>query len=475
MAYDRQLVKKSDNVSDWYNKVVLEAELADYGPAKGTMIFRPYGYTLWEAVQRFLDAEIKAHGVENGYFPLFIPESLINKEKTHVEGFSPELAVVTVGGGERLEEPLVVRPTSETIMYEAFSRWIQSYRDLPLAINQWSNVVRWEKRTYLFLRTSEFLWQEGHTAHATHEEAMEMQRWAMETYAKTYRQQMALPGYVGYKSDSEKFAGADSSMTYEALMPDGKALQSSTSHDLGQNFSKPFDISFQDQDGQTRQVWQTSWGLSTRSLGGLILEHGDDQGLRLPPRVAPIQVIVVPVRADEKLVKACNKLTEELTAAGVRVKLDDREGESLGFKINKWEVKGVPVRLEIGPKELEADQATLVRRDNGDKSNVSLKSLVKELPKVLDDIQASLLGQAEKFLKDNTRDADSWGEFKKIMAGPRGFIRAFWCEDADCEAKIKTQTKATTRCLPLDAKDEKGSCVHCDKPANHRWLFAQAY
>lgn len=475
MAYDRQLVKKSDNVSDWYNKVVLEAELADYGPAKGTMIFRPYGYALWEAVQRFLDAEIKAHGVENGYFPLFIPESLINKEKTHVEGFSPELAVVTVGGGERLEEPLVVRPTSETIMYEAFSRWIQSYRDLPLAINQWSNVVRWEKRTYLFLRTSEFLWQEGHTAHATHEEAMEMQRWAMETYAKTYRQQMALPGYVGYKSDSEKFAGADSSMTYEALMPDGKALQSSTSHDLGQNFSKPFDISFQDQDGQTRQVWQTSWGLSTRSLGGLILEHGDDQGLRLPPRVAPIQVIVVPVRADEKLVKACNKLTEELTAAGVRVKLDDREGESLGFKINKWEVKGVPVRLEIGPKELEADQATLVRRDNGDKSNVSLKSLVKELPKVLDDIQASLLGQAEKFLKDNTRDADSWGEFKKIMAGPRGFIRAFWCEDADCEAKIKTQTKATTRCLPLDAKDEKGSCVHCDKPANHRWLFAQAY
>jgi len=471
----KHLPKRSEDFSEWYNRVVLFSELADYGPAKGTMIFRPYGYGIWEEIQKAMDKEIKARGVQNAYFPLFIPESLLKKEKEHVEGFSPELAVVTIGGGEELKEKLIVRPTSETIMYEAYARWVQSWRDLPLLINQWNNVVRWEKRTYLFLRTSEFLWQEGHTAHATHEEAWEMVEWAIQMYAKIYRDYFAMPGYIGRKSESEKFAGADTTLTYEALMPEGKALQSCTSHDLGQNFARAFGIKFLDKEGKSQYVFQTSWGFSTRSIGGLVMLHGDDGGLRLPPRLAPIQVVIIPVKVEPALIKEAKRFEKELIEEGVRVKCDDREGESLGFRINKWELKGVPIRVEIGGEEIKKKELTFVRRDTGEKQKVKAKEGAKSIVKLLDQIQKKMLTEAEAALKKNTQNAASYEEFKTIMEKEKGFIRAFWCEDKACEAKIKEETKATTRCLPLDAKKEKGKCVYCGKTASYQWLFAQAY
>ncbi len=479
MSYDKQLPSKEKDLSGWYNRLVLEAELADYGPAKGTMIFRPYGFALWEEVRRYFDPIIRAKGVENAYFPLFIPESLLKKEKEHVEGFSPELAVVTIGGGEELEEKLVVRPTSETIMYEAYSRWVQSWRDLPLMINQWNNVVRWEKRTYLFLRTSEFLWQEGHTAHASHGEAQEMQMWALKAYEKLHLELLAVPGYAGKKSNAEKFAGAQESLTFETLMPGGKALQGSTSHDLGQNFSKPFNIHFQNQKGDIEYAWQTSWGLSTRTLGGLIMTHGDDAGLVLPPRLAPIQVVILPVKPDPKLLKYVEEVDRVLKEAGLRTKIDDRAGESLGFKINKWELRGVPIRLEVGAKELNERQLTLVRRlkKAGEEKQVldfSDQTAIL-INRELESIQDDLLSRARKFLHENTHEVGNYDEFKEIMRTKKGFIKAFWCENPECETKIQTETTATTRCLPLDAKEEKGTCVYCSQPAKHRWLFAQAY
>jgi prolyl-tRNA synthetase len=469
----RDLTKKSEDVSEWYTRVVALAELADYGPVKGTMIIRPYGYAIWELIQKDFDRRIKENGVENAYFPLFIPESLLKKEAAHVEGFSPELAVVTIAGGEELGEKVVVRPTSETIMYQTFADWVQSWRDLPLKVNQWCNVVRWEKRTYPFLRTSEFLWQEGHTAHATHEEAYETVLWAINEYADLYRDVFALPGYVGRKSASERFAGADDTLTYELLMPGGKVLQSCTSHDLGQNFSKAFGITFQDQESKGQHVWQTSWGLSTRSIGALILAHGDDNGLKLPPRLAPVQVVVLPIRgADTASVK---DLVRPLSHAGIRVKVDEADHESLGSRINTWELKGVPLRMEIGPRELEEGTVTLVRRDSGEKMQVAHADLAQRIAEILDDIQTNMLCEAEDFLKENTREAIDYSAFKAILAGPRGFIRAFWCEDPACEAAIKEETKATTRCLPLDAPEERGTCVRCGGEAKRRWLFGQAY
>lgn len=471
----RNLPKFSENLSDWYNKVVLQAELADYGPAKGTMIFRPYGYAIWELVQQAMDKEIKDKGVENAYFPLFIPESLLKKEKDHLEGFSPELAVVTIGGGEELKEKLIVRPTSETIMYDAYARWLQSWRDLPILINQWNNVVRWEKRTYLFLRTTEFLWQEGHTAHATHEESWDMVEWAMQMYTKIYKEYYAVPGYVGRKSKSETFAGADVTLTYETLMPEGKALQSCTSHDLGQNFSKAFNLTFQDREGNNQFVWQTSWGFSTRSIGGLLMAHGDDAGLRLPPKLAPIQVVILPIRLDKDILAFGEKVVHQLSLFGIRVKLDAREEESIGFKHNKWELKGVPIRLEIGNREVSEKHVTVVRRNTNEKSQITLDELQEKITHLLEDIQNNLYQQQEKFLQENTRTAKNFDEFRKIMSEHKGFIKAFWCEDASCEAKIKEETKATTRCLPLDEKEEKRVCVHCNKEAKHQWIFAQAY
>ncbi len=475
----KELKKKSENLSDWYTDVILKAELADYAPVKGTMVIRPYGYAIWERVQEIFNGMMRTKGVENAYFPLFIPHSLLEKEKEHVKGFSPELAVVTIGGGEKLKDPLVVRPTSETIMYAMYAKWVHSWRDLPVLINQWNNVVRWEKRTYLFLRTTEFLWQEGHTAHATETEDVDMVLSALEWYRQLHEDYLAIPVIHGTKSETEKFAGAKTTYTIEALMPDGKALQAATSHNLGQNFSRVFAIQFQNKEGEMDFAWQTSWGLSTRALGGLFLTHGDDSGVILPPRIAPTQLVIMPIHKkdmDGKLLSArAAELKESLGNAGVRVKVDEREEPSIGRRFNEWEVKGVPLRLELGHKELESDTVVLARRDTGEKVTVARKEILTTAQKLLADIQKSLFEKAKKFRDDNTRDAGSFDEFKKIMGSTRGFIRAFWCEDAVCEAKIKEETKASTRCLPTEASAEEGLCVHCGKPAVHRWIFAQAY
>jgi len=474
--------KKSENFSDWYLTLVQNAELVDYGPVKGTIIFRPYGYAIWENIQREMDIEIKEQGISNAYFPLFIPESFLKREKEHVEGFSPELAIVTYAGGEELTEKIVVRPTSETIMYDSYSKWVQSWRDLPILINQWNNVVRWEKRTFPFIRTSEFLWQEGHTAHATHEESLSYVDWAIKMYEKIYREFLALPGFIGRKSESEKFAGAVMTLTYETLMPDGKALQSCTSHDLGQNFAKAFDISFQDKNGENQFAWQTSWGFSTRSIGGLIMTHGDDNGLKLPPRVAPVQVIILcakkPKNTDEEnsaLDEYAQEVLKKLKAINIRVQIDNRNDESLGFKINKWEQKGVPIRLEIGQNEIAANSVTLVRRDTFEKISVDQDSLTEKVKTTIDEIHDGLYSSALKFLNENTHVVDSYDEFKQILETKKGFLRAFWCEDADCEKKIKEETKASTRCLPSDAPEENGKCIFCGKDAKYRWIFAQSY
>jgi len=480
MAFEKkELKKKSENVSDWYNDVVLKAELADYGPVKGTMVIRPYGYAIWEAVQHIFDAMIKKVGVQNAYFPLFIPMSLLNKEKKHVEGFSPELAVVTHGGGEKLAEPLVVRPTSETIMYSMFAKWIQSHRDLPLLINQWCNVVRWEKRTYLFLRTTEFLWQEGHTAHATHEEAIDFTKKAHEWYRQIFEEYFALPVLLGTKSETEQFAGAVSSLTVEALMPDGKSLQSATSHDLGQNFSKVFEIQFSNKEGKREFVWQTSWGISTRALGALFLTHGDDDGLILPPKIAPYQVVIIPISrgtdgGKDTLTAYVKRIEEALLAIGIRVIVDDAD-DSPGRKFNRWEMKGVPVRMEIGAKEEQAELVTIAFRDTHEKIQMKWKESIMQIEDMLTAMQKRLFEKQKAFLDSHTYQVDSYDEFKKIMASTKGFIHALWCEDAACEKEMKEETKATTRCLPINAPEEKGTCIHCGKPAHHRWIFGQSY
>ncbi len=470
------IAKKSQNISEWYTDVVVKSELADYGPVKGCMVIRPYGYALWEAIQKFMDARIKKRGVQNAYFPLFIPESFLHKEKEHVEGFSPQVAVVTYAGGEELKEKLVVRPTSETIMYEMYKQWVHSWRELPVLINQWNNVVRWEKRTYLFMRTSEFLWQEGHCAHATHKENLAMVMWALKMYQKTYRDLMAVYGIAGIKSESEKFAGAAKTFTYEIMMPDGKALQGCTSHDLGQNFAAAFNWTVLDQSGTHIHPWQNSWGFSTRSIGGLIMAHGDDSGLRLPPAMAPIQAVVVPIYKTENkdAVRAYAKKVAS-SLRGIRTYCDDTDTETAGFKFNKWELKGVPVRIEVGEKEMQAQAITCVRRDTGAKSNIALAHALLSLKAELKNMQSAMLEQHRKFTDEHTQSVDSYAEFKNIMKTSRGFIKAMWCEDRACEEKIKQETKATTRCLPLDAKQEKGNCIYCGKPAQHRWLFAQAY
>ncbi len=476
----REITKKSENISKWYNDVVLKAELADYGPVRGTMVIRPYGYAIWERVQSVLDAMFKSAGVQNAYFPLFIPHSLLEKEKEHVEGFSPELAIVTIGGGEELKDPLVVRPTSETIMYEMYSKWVQSWRDLPLLLNQWCNVVRWEKRTYLFLRTLEFLWQEGHTAHATEEEAVGFATMALEWYRKTYEEYYAVPVMLGIKSGKERFAGAKTTYTVELLMPDGKALQGATSHNLGQNFSKAFNISFQNKEGKNDFVWQTSWGFSTRSLGGLFLIHGDDNGLVLPPRLAPTKAVIIPVlgKDNNKVLEFANKVKKSLVSGDSefpgKVEVWDDTEKTTGWKINEAELKGIPIIVSVGPKEVEENSFSVSTR-LGEKSSAPLKGAFQSIETLLFKIQKALLSRARTFLKDNTHEVASYEDFKKIMESSRGFIWAFWCENVECEEKIKVETKATTRCLPLNAKEEEGKCIYCDSKAIHRWLFAQAY
>jgi prolyl-tRNA synthetase len=467
---------KSEQPSEWYTTLIQLADLADYGSAKGTMIIKPYGYALWEMVQAAMDPKIKEKGVGNAYFPLLIPISLLQKEANHVEGFAPELAVVTHGGGEELEEKLVVRPTSETIMYQSYAKWIQSWRDLPVLMNQWNNVVRWEKRTMPFLRTSEFLWQEGHTAHATHEEAVDFQKWAMDMYADIYRSWFAMDGYVGYKSQSERFAGADSTLTFESLMPSGKALQACTSHDLGQNFSKPFEISFQDEKGGEQFVWQTSWGFSTRSLGGLILSHGDDNGLILPPKMAPVQVAIIPVKPDDEVVEYCRRLESALKQAGLRVTFDARDDETFGFKVNKWEVKGAPIILKIGGKEQQAGTVTAKARFDAEQRELSFDSFAQDVTQWLDAIQVSMLEASTSYLRENTREARDYEEFKRILAEHKGFVKVCWNDDPAVEARIKEETKATSRCAPIDLPPvSDGVDFVTGEPATQQWVFAQSY
>ncbi len=471
----KHLIKKTDNFSQWYTDVIIKSELADYAPVKGCQVIRPYGFALWENIQSVLDKMIKNTGAENAYFPLLIPEKFLKKEKKHVEGFSPELAVVTIGGGKKLKEKLIVRPTSETIINNMFADWIDSWRDLPLLINQWCNVVRWEMRSRLFLRTTEFLWQEGHTVHASHKEAIDTAEKMMENYIQLYRDYFAIAGYKGVKSDAEKFPGALTTYTYEMLMPDGKALQGCTSHDLGQNFAKAFDIKFSDRKGEKKVPWQTSWGLSTRSIGALIMSHGDNSGLVLPPKLAPIQVVVVPVlkkgKVDKKLSQKIDKIKSDLK--GLRVKVDLRENYSLGWKYNYWEVKGVPLRIDIGEKELKEGKALLARRDTGEKRKVGFSSLPSQVKKILDSVQERLLEKSKKHLQENTRKASNYKEFKEIIKKEKGFIESLWCGDPKCEQKIKKETKATTR-LKLSGSF-KGKCVSCGKKASQKWLFAQAY
>ena len=469
--------KKSENMSDWYTDVILRAEVADYSPVKGCMVIRPYGYALWEGIQRELDPRLKRLGCQNAYFPMFIPQSFLQREAEHVEGFAPELAVVTHAGGKELEEPLVVRPTSETIMYEMYSKWIQSYRDLPLVLNQWNNVVRWEKRTYFFLRTTEFLWQEGHSVHATHEEAQKMVLDALDAYAELAQDILAIPVIKGVKSNAERFAGAFQTTTIEALMPDGKALQSGTSHDLGQNFAHAFNISFQDKNGENDYGWQTSFGLSTRIIGGLIMTHGDDHGLVFPPKIAPTQVIILPIRTDDyRLVEFAHVLAARLEKKGIRTKVDEREKLSLGYRINDAELKGIPLRLEIGPKELAAAEVQIGVRHLREKRKLSLEHFEDGAQKLLDWIQDDMFARAKARLEENTHDVTSWAEFEDVMKNSRGFIRAYWDETPETEAKIKELTKATTRCVPLDEPETEGGVdVYSGKPAKRRWLFAQAY
>jgi prolyl-tRNA synthetase len=475
------LTPKSENISEWYNDLVVLGDLADYSDVKGSMIIKPHGYAIWEKVQKYLDDKFKEGEVQNVYFPLFIPMSLLEKEKDHLEGFSPELAVVTHAGGEKLAEPYAVRPTSETIMYDTFSKWIQSYRDLPLLLNQWCNVVRWEKRTHPFLRTSEFLWQEGHTVHKTEEEAEAMTKKALQWYKDFFEEIFAISAYVGVKSESEKFAGADKTYTIELVMPDGKALQSATSHNLGRNFSKVFNIEYLDETNNKQNPFQTSWGLSTRSIGGLILTHGDDAGLVLPPKAAPVQVVVIPLGDKDEsiqnnLVQYAEKVAAELKSAGILVKLDRRTDLGFGNRVNEWELKGIPLRIEIGTKELENKQVKYARRDNFKKDFIDNKGLPEFVSKLLDEIQQSLKENSRKAKLSLTKEAANFDEFKKALS-EKSFIRAFWCEEASCEKDIKNATKATTRCLELENMDMnvQSVCVHCGKPATRKWLFGQSY
>jgi prolyl-tRNA synthetase len=477
---EEKLPTRAEDFSEWYNQLVLKAQLADYAPVRGCMVVRPYGWALWENITSALDRRFKATGHQNVAFPMLIPRSFIDKEKHHVEGFSPELAVVTIGGGEELAEPLVIRPTSETIIGHMWSKWIQSYRDLPVLMNQWNSVVRWELRTKLFLRTLEFYWQEGHTAHATREEAEFETRQMLDIYTDFAVNDAAIPVIPGKKSDAEKFAGADTTFSIEAMMGDGKALQAGTSHFLGQNFAQAFEVRYLDQNGQLQHCWTTSWGLSTRFIGAIIMVHGDDQGLILPPKLAPIQTVIVPIyKTDEEksgVLDAARKLNAELVKANIRVKLDEREGQSAGWKFNDWEMRGVPVRVELGPKDVAKQAAVLARRDKpGREGKVSaaLADLPATIEKLLAEIQQSLHDKALGFRKSNTHDAKNLEDLKRAVE--TGFALASWCGSADCEAKIKEETRATMRCIPLEQQGTAGHCVACGKSAKDNAIFARAY
>ncbi len=478
MAKPSPLTPQADDFPRWYQDVVAKAGLAENGPARGTMIIKPWGYAIWEHIQAELDARIKATGHDNAYFPLFIPHSFLQREAEHVEGFSPELAIVTHGGGQQLAEPLVVRPTSETVIGDAMARWVQGYRDLPVLLNQWANVVRWELRPRLFLRTSEFLWQEGHTAHETEAEAIAEARMILhDVYLDTVQNVLAMPVHVGRKSPAERFAGAVETLTLEGLMRDRKALQAGTSHYLGQNFARAYGVQFQNRSGELEHPYATSWGSSTRMVGGVIMTHGDDKGLRLPPAVAPVQVVIVPIfKTDDergRVLEAANKIAGDLPAH--RVKVDDRDDLRPGFKFNHWEARGVPVRIELGPRDLDADQVTLASRLTGDKEQTPLANVTARVAELLTETQAGLLEDARAFRDQHTFRPEDMGEMAKLLDDPGGFMLAGWCEGPECEAKVKAETKATIRFLPLDPKPVEGACIVCGQAATEEAAWAQAY
>jgi len=477
---DEKLPTRSENFSEWYNQIVLKSELADYAPVRGCMVIRPYGWTLWENIQAALDRRFKDTGHVNAAFPLLIPMSFLEKEKAHVEGFSPELAVVTIGGGETLEEPLIVRPTSETIIGYMYSKWVKSWRDLPILINQWGNVVRWEMRTKLFLRTLEFYWQEGHTAHSSEQEAREETLRMLDVYADFAINEAAVPVIKGVKSETEKFAGAVMSTTIEAMMGDTRALQSGTSHFLGQNFAKAFNIQYSDQKNELQHAWTTSWGLSTRFIGAIIMTHGDDQGLILPPRLAPIQVVIVPIfksAADKSAVlDVTERVAQDLKSASIRLKVDYREEVNPGFKYNDWEMRGVPLRIEIGPKDVEKKSVVLARRDKPGKEGKSFVSqdiLSATVIEMLATIQTSMLERATAFRDSHIHDPKDFAELAEVVQN--GWALSWWCEKKECESKVKDETKASTRCFPLDQNSGEGKCIVCGQPAKRKVYFARSY
>lgn len=482
MSKEKQFVKEitpqNEDFSRWYIDVIRKADLMDYAPVKGCIVFKPDGYELWELCQRELDARFKETGHRNAYFPLFIPESFFQKEKDHIEGFNPELPWVTEAGGEKLEERLAIRPTSETIIGHMYAKWIQSYRDLPLMINQWANVVRWEKRTLPFLRTSEFLWQEGHTAHETEDEARRETMQMLEIYRNFLEDYLAIPVIVGQKTPSEKFAGAVDTYSIEAMMKDGKAVQAGTSHYLGQNFAKAFDIKYLDRENTQQYVYTTSWGVSTRLIGAIIMVHGDDRGLALPPKVAPTQVIMIPIgpaKTRDQVVGRTYELQKQLKDAGIRVRVDDRPDQSPGWKFNEYEMRGIPVRLELGPRDLENGQAVLVARTGGEKRMVSQENLVEEVSKMLEEIQRNLFEQAKAFLDSNFYSVDTLDDMKQRIQQERGFFLAGWCGSEACEHQVKEETGATSRNIPFEVKEHKTKCLVCEESSKHTVVFAKAY
>ena len=473
-----KITPMSEDFNEWYTDIIQQAQLADYSPVKGTMVIRPYGYSLWEGVQAYLDKKFKETGHENAYFPLFIPNSFIQKEAEHVEGFSPELATVTHAGGKELEEPLVVRPTSETIINHMFAKWIKSHRDLPMLVNQWANVVRWEMRTRLFLRTSEFLWQEGHTAHKTQEEATSEALQMLDIYAEFAENAAGVSVVKGIKSANERFAGATTTYSIEAMMKDKKALQAGTSHELGQNFSKAFEIQYSDENNELQHPFQTSWGVSTRLIGMIIMAHGDDKGLQLPPKLAPTQSVLIPIIPNEDsksvVLETVNKLHEELRES-YRMKIDDRDNISPGFKFNEWELKGVPLRIEIGPKDIEKNSVVFSRRDGVDgKNSISINEVSQKLKDNLDDIQSNLLETSKNFRKDNTIHVDSKAELIDTLNSTPGFVTCYWDENTSDEIEIKDLTKATLRCYLLDNEDSAKS-VNNESVEGKKAIFSKAY
>ncbi|HGM1375672.1 TPA: proline--tRNA ligase [Clostridioides difficile] len=471
-----EITKMEDDFPQWYTDVITKTDLVDYAPVKGFMVVKPYGYALWEKMQEFMDKKFKETGHKNCYFPLLIPESLLNKEAEHVEGFAPEVAWVTHGGNKKLEERLCVRPTSETIICTMYAKWLKSYRELPYLYNQWCSVVRWEKSTRPFLRTSEFLWQEGHTLHETAEEAQEETIQQLEVYKALCEELLAMPVVAGQKSESEKFAGGERTYTIEAMMHDGKALQSGTSHFLSQHFTKAFDITFADREGNLANPYHTSWGASTRLIGGLIMTHSDNRGLVLPPRVAPIQVVIVPIAAKKgNVMETVDKIYADLKAKGVAVEVDDRDNYTTGWKFNEWEMKGVPVRVEIGPKDIENNQAMVFRRDTLEKDSMPLEGLADAICDLFDVIHNDMFEKARKHREDNTSIVENMDEFRKALEEKPGFIKTMWCGDAECEAKIKEETGATIRCLPFEQENLGHKCVYCGKEADSMVVMAKAY